>query len=587
MTRRILRLGRARTVVRRLSVVLVALAVASTATVSDAAPQDGAPGGEPDHSPVLRQTTLGSVLGLDERRSTGSYSWLGIPYAEPPVGDLRWRPPETHRPWRDVRRTQELGDGCAQPGRFFSPSPEGPHYDLDVRDGLGRPVGEEDCLTLNVYRPATARKNLPVVVFVHGGSNVVGYSGDPMYDGRTLAKRAQAVVVTVNYRLGAFGWFDPEQLATGDPETDSGNFGLLDQIEALRFVRDNARQFGGDPGNVTVMGESAGAVNVWALMVSPLARGLLHKAIPLSGGLSSTPPARAREYADAVTAAAVEDHGSGDTQDVARLLRSLSADELVQLTLDHGLAGTPAVIADGTVMPSDPYAALDSARSRGIPVLAGNTFEEGKLFGSTIGAHRPSDHRRFTLQYQFDPDRPGGLTVRDLIADPYLPLDAPGGWEDASEELTASVFHGIVKRSMDTMVGTGNDNVFYYEFGWNEQPEPFDQVYGAVHALDLPFVFGNFEDNVFSYGFSRENRPGRAALSHLMIRSVRSFVRTGSPTSRGMDDRWGQWPRSMVFDAGKRRAWTCGGRFGGTYGATASSDRDVACSTRKGADRRR
>lgn len=585
MTARTLRLHRsAAAAVRRClavalaAVMVTAVMVAGSGGVASATPPAGAPAAPgPDRSSVLRQTTLGPVLGLDESRTAGTHSWLGIPYAEPPVGELRWRAPETHRPWRGVRHTQEHGAGCAQPGRFFSPSPDGPHYDLDVRDGLGKPVGQEDCLTLNVYRPATARTDLPVIVFVHGGSNVVGYSGDPVYDGRALAKRAQAVVVTVNYRLGAFGWLDLEQPSAGEPETDSGNFGLLDQVEALRFVHGNASRFGGDPGNVTVMGESAGAVNVWALMVSPLARGLFHKAVPLSGGLKTTSRRTAREYADDVTAAAVEDHGDGEPTDPVRLLRSLSADEVVKLTLDHGLDATPAVIADGTVVPSDPYAALASARSRRTPVLAGNTFEEGKLFGATVDAHRPSDYDRFTWQYAFDPNRPSELSVRDLIADPYLPPKAPGGWEDASEEITATVFHGIVKRSMDTVTGTGNGKVFYYEFGWNEQPHPFDQVYGAVHALDVPFVFGNFGTSVFSYGFSRENRPGRLGLSDLMMHSIRAFVRTGNPQHRGLGSRWAQWPRSMVFDAGKRHAWTCGGRFGGTYGEAASSDPAVAC----------
>jgi para-nitrobenzyl esterase len=591
MTSRLTAVRRCQVALRWLGVALGVVLVVGTGAVANTAPPVVAAASAPDTAgaaddgqqrpPVLRRTTLGAVEGLDETRSTGTYSWLGIPYAEPPVDDLRWRPPVTHRPWRDVRRTQQVGAGCAQPGRFFSPSPDGPHYDLDVRDGLRTPVGEEDCLTLNVHRPASARRDLPVIVFVHGGSNVVGYSGDPMYDGRTLAKRAGAVVVTVNYRLGAFGWFDLEQPTTGDRridlQADSGNFGLLDQIEALRFVRANAARFGGDPRSVTVMGESAGAVNVWALMVSPLSRGLFHRAVPLSGGLQSTPPATAREYADAVGAAAVDEHGATATADTGRLLRSLSADELVQLTLDHGLDATPAVIADGAVVPADPYAALDSARSRDIPVLAGNTFEEGKLFGSVVGAHRPSERDRFTLQYEFDPDRPGDLTVRDLIADAHLPLDGPGGWEEASEGLTAAVFHGIVQRSMDTLVATGNRDVFYYEFGWNEQPAPFDRVYGAVHALDLPFVFGNFGRNVFSYGFSRANRPGRVALSNLMIRSIRTFIRTGSPQHRALGSRWGQWPRSVVFDAGERRAWTCEGRFGGTYGAAASSDPTVAC----------
>jgi len=558
----------------------VALAVAASATVGGGTTAYAAPSGDEraaaHGSSVVRSTTLGRVLGLDESRTAGTQSWLGIPYAAPPVGELRWQPPQPHERWRGVRRAQEYGDGCAQPGRFFSPSPDGPHYDLDVRDGLGRPVGAEDCLTLNVYRPATTRRDLPVLVFVHGGSNVVGYSGDPMYDGRRLARQAGAVVVTLNYRLGLFGWLRHEQLATGDPVADSGNFGLLDQIAALRFVRDNARSFGGDPGNVTVMGESAGAVNVWALMVSPLARGLFHRAIPLSGGLSTTSPADARRYAEALASAAAQEYDV-DPAHAGRLLRSLPADELVRISLDHGLDATPAVIADGTVVPADPYAALASARLSRMPVLAGNTFEEGKLFGASIGAHRPSERDRFTLQYRFDPDHPGGLTVRDLIADPYLPLDAPGGWEDASEQLTAAVFHGIVKRSMDTLVAAGNRSTYYYEFGWNEQPHPFDRVYGSVHALDLPFVFGTFGRTVFSYAFSEANRPGRIALSDLMMRSIRAFLRTGRPDHRGLDDRWGRWPASMVLDAGKRRAWTCSGRFGGTYGAAAASDPAIAC----------
>lgn len=565
-------------VARRLAAALVAIALAGTGAVAQAAPSAddrGRPG--QDRSSVLRQTTLGPVLGLDEKRTTGTYSWLGIPFAEPPVDELRWRPPVTHRPWREVRRTQEVGDGCAQPGRFFSPSPDGPHYDLDIRDGLRKPVGAEDCLTLNVYRPASKKKDLPVLVFIHGGSNVVGYSGDPAYDGRTLARKADAVVVTVNYRLGIFGWFGLPDDANDDPVSDSGNYGLLDQVEALEFVRDNARQFGGDPGNVTIAGESAGAVNVWALMVSPLARGLFHKAIPMSGGLNSTPVPTAQEYARSIADAAVEDHADGEVTDKAAFLRSLSADQLVQTAVDHGIDATPAVIADGTVMPTDPYAALDSPRTRNIPVLAGNTFEEGKLFGSAIGAHRPTDYERFTLQYLLDPDEPSGLTVRDLISDDFLPIDGPGGWEEASEALTASVFHGIVERSMDTVVGTGNRKAWYYELGWNEQPKPFDQVYGAVHAIDLPFVFGNFEGVFFSHAFNRANRPGVQSLSRAMIDSVRSFIRTGDPGHHVLGTRWHQWPKSMVFDATKRQAWTCVGEFGGTYGAAASNDPSVAC----------
>jgi para-nitrobenzyl esterase len=503
-------------------------------------------------SSAVRHTSLGLVKGVDEG---GTLSWRGIPYAEPPVGALRWRAPVTHRPWHGVRDAREFGDGCVQEGRFFSPAPSGPHYGLDIRDGLKKPVGAEDCLTLNVFRPSDRRQNLPVIVFVYGGSNMVGYSADPMYDGRALARKAGAVVVTVNYRVGVFGWLDLPGLKTGDPLGDSGNFGTLDQVEALRFVNRNARAFGGDPGNVTVMGESAGAVNVWALMVSPLSKGLMHKAIPLSGGLQFATPAAARTYADRFVAEA----GSVDR------LRSMSAEDVIrtQVRLGAQVGDPPRVIADGTVLPADYHAAIAAGEYRDVPVLAGNTQEEGKLFGAVIGAYRPTDYDRFTLQYQFDPDRPSGLTAEDLIADRYLPVDGPGGWNEAAGQLTDAVFMGIVRDSMDSLRAAGNDRLYYYQFGWNQQPAPFDTVYGAVHAMDLPFVFHTFDDGVFAYSFSRRNEPGRLRLSDLMIDSIRAFVRTGSPQHTGLGARWGQWPRSMVFDATDVVATARPGAFGG------------------------
>ena len=516
---------------KRILAVLLGVAVAATAV----------PAASAHAAPAVRHTSLGLVRGVDEG---GTLSWRGIPYAEPPVGRLRWRAPVTHRPWHGIRDTRAFGDGCVQEGRFFSPAPSGPHYGLDIRDGLKQPVGAEDCLTLNVFRPASTRRNLPVIVFVHGGSNMVGYSADPMYDGRALARKADAVVVTVNYRVGVFGWLDL-------PGGETGNFGTLDQLEALRFVDRNARVFGGDPGNVTVMGESAGAVNVWALMVSPLSEGLMDKAIPLSGGLQFATPEAARAYADRFVAEA----GSVDR------LRSMPAGDLIRAQVRLG--DPPRVIADGTVLPSDYHAAIAAGEYREVPVLAGNTAEEGKLFGAVIGAYRPTDYDRFTLQYLFDPDRPSDLTVEDLIADAYLPVDGPGGWDEAADRLGDSIFMGIVEDSMNSLRAAGNDRLFYYQFGWNQQPAPFDTVYGAAHAIDLPFVFHTFDEGVFAHAFSRRNEPGRLGLSDMMIDSIRAFVRTGSPQHPGLGAQWSQWPKSMVLDAGDTRATARPGAFGG------------------------
>ncbi|OLS98507.1 carboxylesterase [Pseudonocardia sp. CNS-004] len=503
---------------------------------------------------VVRHTSLGAVRGRDDGPPTGTRSWLGIPYAEPPVGRLRWHAPVTHRPWQGVRDTLRFGNGCIQEGRLFSPAPSGPHHGLDVRDGLKEPVGSEDCLTLNVHRPATPEGDLPVIVFVHGGSNVVGYSADPMYDGRALARRANAVVVTVNYRLGVMGWLDLPGLKTGDPDNDSGNFATLDQIEALRFVNRNARAFGGDPANVTVMGESAGAVNVWALLVSPRTDGLIHKIAPLSGGLKFESPFSARTYATAFAEDALG--GPADGDDVVARLRDLPAEEIIRAQVRRGAeAGDPPrVLADGALLPADHHAAIATGAYRDIPVLAGNTLEEGKLFGSAIGAYRPNDYDRFTLQYEFDPDQPTGLTVDDLIADRYLPADGPGGWNAAADELTRSIFTGIVQDSMGSMQAAGNDHLYYYQFGWNQQPAPFDTVYGAVHAMDLPFVFRTFDEGFFDFAFSRRNEPGRLQLSDLMMDAVRAFVHTGNPHHPGLGAPWDQWPRSIVLDATDQQA---------------------------------
>ncbi|MFK4244759.1 carboxylesterase/lipase family protein [Micromonospora chokoriensis] len=536
-----------RTALRPVVGVVLAVAILTTtpATSTSAHPV------QPGKNPTRVHTTLGPIVGRDEGRSSGTYSWLGIPYAEPPVGGLRWRPPKPHRQWVATRHTQQYGSGCTQPGRFFSPSPNGPFYDLAVRDGLQQPVGSEDCLTLNVFRPSTTKRNLPVVFFIHGGSNVVGYSADPMYDGRELARRAQAVVVTANYRTGIFGWLSTEGSGNDDLLSASGNFGTLDLVNALRFVDQNARSFGGDSDNITVMGQSAGAVNVWSLLVSPLARAMVDKAIPLSGGLSTRSVAVARAYADRVVRAAESENPSSGRTGID-LLRSLPADDLVRLLVRHQLDATPAVIADGTVIPADPYAVLGSGVGRDVPVLAGNTLEEGKLFGSAIGAHKPSDYDRFTTQYLFDPDNPGDLTPSDLLTDDYLPVDKPQGWNDATRALTDAVFTGINRDSLNALARSGNRSLYHYRFDWNQEPAPFDQVYGAVHAIDLPFVFGTFGRTVFSYAFSEQNQPGRLRLSDLMIGSIRNFVHEGSPQHRGLGRTWEQWPMSLVLDADDR-----------------------------------
>ena len=223
----------------------------------------------------------------------GSHVWLGIPYAEPPVGERRWRAPAPPAAWSGAREALAFGDHCPQIASPFGGVTDAP---------AGSISGSEDCLYLNVYAPrmepgAAAQAKLPVLVWIHGGGNVVGLAD--FYDGGRLAQSQDVIVVTLNYRLGPLGWFRHAALREGaSPAEQSGNFATLDLVRALEWVRENAASFGGDPGNVTIFGESAGGTNVFTLLLSPLANGLFQRAIVQSGDAGMTAPAQAENFRD-------------------------------------------------------------------------------------------------------------------------------------------------------------------------------------------------------------------------------------------------------------------------------------------------
>jgi para-nitrobenzyl esterase len=239
-----------------------------------------------------RQTTSGAVIGFSESPKT--FSWLGIPFAKPPLGELRWRAPQPPDAWTGVRDALAPGSACPQMANPLGDQPGAKK---------GTVIGHEDCLYLNVYAPRSspdeaANRRLPVMLWIHGGGNSVGHAGS--YDGSSLAGTYNVVVVTANYRLGPLGWFRQAALVADAQDEDgrSGNWGTLDQIRALEWVRDNAAAFGGDPNNVTIFGESAGGNDVMALLLSPRAAGLFHRAISESGGTNSAPLARAENLVD-------------------------------------------------------------------------------------------------------------------------------------------------------------------------------------------------------------------------------------------------------------------------------------------------
>jgi len=537
--------------------------------------------------PLVRKTHLGDIRGAVDIASA-TYSWKGIPYAKAPVGALRWQPPQEPEAWTSVRTTTAFGNACAQYGRIYGPGSNN-RFDETIGTTLNQAVGSEDCLYLNVWRPATNEENLPVIVFLHGGSNVSGYTADPVYDGANLARTANVIVVTPNFRLGVLGFFNLPQLRTGDASTDSGNFTMLDSIKALRFVRANSASFGGNPDNVTVVGQSAGAINVWALQTSPLMTAanpkLFHRVMPLSGGISlatNLPPGSlptlnpASVYlaqgkallqnlviADglATDAASADAYIASRTNaQIADYMRGKSTSQLFTTLLTRlaalGLGGS-GPIPEGTVVAGDPIAAINAGNYVKVPVLAGNTRDEGKLFpsflplvGGTGNARLVTDAQLFTNHFSYKPDAAAQTTVEQWIAPSYLPVNAPTTGFTARAESLNRIFFLNSRDNVLNALKAKQDNVWYYRFDWDKQPAPWNDIYGAVHVVDLPFLFGNFGPALFSnVWFSNANRPGRLELSNAMMQTMASFARNGDPNNATLGTTWAPWPRTMVFDA--------------------------------------
>lgn len=544
-------------------------------------------GGGDGDDPLVRKTHLGEVKGAEDT-SAGTYSWKGIPFAKAPVGALRWQPPQEPDAWSTTRATTAFAPACAQFGRIYGPGANNRYHET-IGTTLNTAVGNEDCLYLNVWRPNSGEENLPVIVFFHGGSNVSGYTADPMYDGAALARAANAIVVTPNFRLGILGFLNVPQLKTGDAATDSGNFTMLDSIKALQFVRSNAKAFGGNPDNVTIAGQSAGAINVWALQTSPAMTAanprLFHRTVPLSGGISLAtnlppgslptlnPPAvyaaqggallQNLVIADglATDAASATAYLAGQSSaQVAAYLRSKSTSQLFTTLLTRlallGLSGS-GPIPDGTIVAADPVAAINAGNYVKVPVLASNTRDEGKLFpsflplvGGTGNARLVTDAQLFANHFSYNPNAAAQTTIEQWIAPSYLPANAPVTGFTARAETLNRIFFLASRDNVLNALKAKQDNVWYYRFDWDEQPAPWNDIYGAVHAVDLPFLFGTFGPSLFSnVWFNTANRPGRTELSAAMMQTMSAFARSGDPNNAALGVAWPTWPRTLVLDA--------------------------------------
>jgi para-nitrobenzyl esterase len=364
---------------------------------------------------------------------------------------------------------------------------------------------------------------------------------------------------------------------------------MLDSIKALQFVRTNAAAFGGNPESVTVVGQSAGAINVWALQTSPMMVAsnpkLFHRVMPLSGGISlasnlpagsiptlspaSTYLAQGNALLQnqlildglATDAASATAYIAGHTNaQLAEYMRSKTPAQLFTTLLTKlallGLAGS-GPIPDGTVVASDPINAINAGNYVKVPVLAGNARDEGKLFpsflplvGGTGNARIVTDAQLFANHFSYNPNAAPQTTVEQWIAPSYLPVNAPTtGFTARAETLNRFFFLNSRDNVLDALKAK-QDNVWYYRFDWDEQPAPWNDIYGAVHVIDLPFLFGNFGPSLFgNVWFNNANKAGRVELSNAMMQSVSSFARNGDPNNAALGATWGTWPHKLMFDA--------------------------------------
>ena len=325
----------------------------------------------------------GAAIAVDGGAVTGNWAanahvraYLGIPFAAPPVGDLRWKPPQAVAPWQGVRAATSFGPQCLQPNG----SPKSVYFEYAGGD---LPMSE-DCLTLNVWTPAGPAKDLPVMVWLYGGGFQVGAAARPVFNGTRLAERG-VVVVTINYRVGILGFLAHPELSAESTQHASGNYGLLDQVAALHWVKRNIAAFGGNPGNVTIFGQSAGATSVVHLMASPLARGLFHRAVAESTAL----PARMNSLTDAeaLGKAFAQKLGAASITE----LRGKSGREI----LDARTAAGP--IVDGWFLPADTYTLFREGKEAPVPFLTGWNRNEGATFphAASLAAHKKSVEDKF------------------------------------------------------------------------------------------------------------------------------------------------------------------------------------------------
>ncbi len=442
--------------------------------------------------------------------------FLGIPFAAPPSGQLRWRSPQAPQPWRAVRDASQPGSACPQSPSFFGPA-----------------SCSEDCLYLNVYAPRNRKNPLPVIVWIHGGDFISGSGSD--YDGSALVQAGGVIVVTLNYRLGIFGFLSHPALDLESSDGNSGNYGLMDQQFALHWVQDNIDAFGGDPDNVTVAGESAGGLSILTHLASPAAAGLFHKAIIQSGGYRLAWPSQR----DANVTGAQLARELGCRWTPVRCLRNFTVEELLDAQ-DSAMATSIQSLLmwgphiGGDLLPEQPLIAIRNGTFNRVPVIMGTNNDEGRMFIAfsydLAGGPVTADTYPEIVNEVYGPiAKPLVLAMypADDYANPDLAFATLFG--DSGLSCTSFIIQWALSKQVDTYV---------YEFSDEDAPQVFlppiaSFDYGATHGSELPYLFPDIQGHEYGLGPAMLD-DDQQQLADTMLSFWTRFALTGNPNGKDL-----------------------------------------------------
>ena len=448
------------------------------------------------------------------------HAFLGIPYAQPPVGDLRWKPPVPAAKWEGVHKATDFGSHCLQ-GKVYG--------DMNFHD----PGGSEDCLTLNVWVPTqSVSKKMPVMVWIYGGGFVSGTTSEARQDGTNLAQLGGVIVVSMNYRVGIFGFFVHPELAKESSHNSAGNYGLLDQLEALKWVHENIAALGGDPDNVTIFGESAGSFSVSSQLASPLAKGLFQRAIGESGAAFS----RSGLSYDPMSVRAEKDSKLvSDKLGVSTVaqLRAVPAEKLVETFGSAPGAFSFGPDIDGYFLPESVPAIFAAGKQNDVALLAGWNHDEG------------------SFEVAFAPQKPTADSFKERAqkdfgdkADEFLklyPIDTPEHVRRSVLDYASDRFIAMSTWEwIEASTKTGKQPVYRYRFDMTPAPKnPNAPHLGAYHSAEIEYVFGQL-DSKTDVTWTQEDRN----VSLDMQKYWSNFARNGNPNGPGLPN----WPLYNATD---------------------------------------